>query len=333
MSESADYDPGPWTGYDFTSLRKKYDDHVGRSYGDAVAKSVKREDCVPASLKTNCESPLVIACDVTGSMGEWPAVIFSKLPYLDLEGKEYLGEDMAISFAAVGDNRASDRYPLQVREFVSGKKLEEELQKLIIEGGGGGGMKEGYDLAAYYYAHKVSMPKAIRPIMIFIGDEGLYENLNKEDIKEWTGDSAQSRMDIKQIFDDLKARYSVYLIRKPYSGGGDGMSSTDQDIYAQWETHLGSDHIAILPEAGRVVDVIFGILAKETGRLNYFKKEIEDRQTKDQVKVVMKSLHTIHDPKSLKKLPGPAAGRSITRRSKKGDNDDTGTKSISLLDD
>jgi len=195
-------------------------------------------------------------------------------------------------------------------------------------------MKEGYDLAAYYYAHKVSMPKAIRPILIFIGDEGLYENLNKDDIKEWTGDDAQSRMDIKQIFDELKARYSVYLIRKPYGSSGDTWSESDKDIYAQWETHLGADHIAILPDAARVVDVIFGILARETGRLNYFKKEIEDRQKPEQVKVVMKSLHTIHDPKSLKKLPGPAAGRSITRRSKKGSDDDSGTKSISsLLDD
>ena len=211
MSESGDYDPGCWSGYDFSSLRKSYDVHVGRSYDDAVAKSVKKEDLIPESVTTDVESPLVIACDVTGSMGEWPAVIFSKLPYLDLEGKEYLGENMGISFAAVGDNRASDKYPLQVRPFVSGKELETELKKLVIEGGGGGGMKEGYDLAAYYYAHCVKMKKAIRPIFIFIGDEGLYDTLSKEDINEWTNESAERRVEVDQIFAELKKKFSVYL--------------------------------------------------------------------------------------------------------------------------
>jgi hypothetical protein len=29
-------------------------------------------------------------------MGDWPATMFSKLPYLENEGKEYLGEDFEI---------------------------------------------------------------------------------------------------------------------------------------------------------------------------------------------------------------------------------------------
>ena len=68
---------------------------------------------------------------------------------------------------------------------------------------------------------------------------------------------------------------------------------------------MGEDHVVELPDAKRVVDVIFGILARETGRIEYFREEIEGRQDPDQVKTVYKSLATIH------KLP--AAGKPVDR--------------------
>lgn len=317
MSESGDYDPGPWTGYSFTSARASYDRHVSRSYDDAVSAKVDPGKLVPTSLETKSESPIVIACDVTGSMGEWPATIFSKLPYLDLEGQEYMGKTMEISFAAVGDAHC-DSYPLQVREFTKGKSLEKELKKLIIEGGGGGQIMESYDLAALYYANNVKMPNAINPMFIFIGDESLYDNISKEQARDWARVSLKQRLSTKEAIENLKKKYSVYLVRKPYeSGGRDGMSSTDQKIHAQWASMLGEDRIAILPEAGRVVDVIFGLMANETDRIKYFRKELEGRQTEEQVDTVLKSLHTIHDAGD-RKLPTPSRGKSIMKGSRRG---------------
>lgn len=312
MSESGDYDPGPWRGYDFKSAKKTYDVHVGRSYDAAVSKGKKGEDLVAKVLSTDSESPLIIACDVTGSMGEWPATIFSKLPYLDLEGKEYLGKGMEISFAAVGD-AYSDNYPLQTRPFVGGKGLEKELKELVIEKGGGGQIMESYDLAALYYANNVKMPKAINPIFIFIGDEGLYDSVDKDQAKEWARTNIEGRLTTKQVIDQLKSKYAVYLVRKPYHDSGDSMSSEDKTIKKQWETLLGEDHVALLPDPKRVVDVIFGILAKETDRVKYFEKELTGRQTPEQVKAVMKSLHSIHylPDKSVKKLE---AGHSLSRK-------------------
>src|SRR3989344_223011 len=317
MSEGGDYDPGPWKGYDFGSAKATYDVHVGRSYDAAVSAGKSRDSLVAKTLSTESESPLVIACDVTGSMGEWPATIFSKLPYLDLEGKEYLGKGMEISFAAVGD-AYSDKYPLQVRPFVSGKGLEKQLKELVIEGGGGGQQQESYDLATTYYARNVNMPKAISPIFIFIGDEGLYEFVDKDQAKEWARTSIEGRLSSKKAMEELKSKYSVYLVRKPYGDTvGDSRSSEDKLIQKQWESYLGADHIAILPEPGRVVDEIFGILAKETDRINYFEDELKERQRPDQVKTVLKSLHTIHylPKKSMKKL---GEGNSMTRRSMDG---------------
>lgn len=315
MSESGDYDPGPWRGYSFSSARKSYDVHAGRSYDDAKRKGKDPGKMVPKSLTTKSESPLVIACDVTGSMGEWPATIFSKLPYLDLEGQEYLGKGMEISFAAIGDAYCDD-YPLQVRPFVKGKGLEASLKELVVEGGGGGQTQESYDLGALYYARNVKMPNAIKPMFIFIGDEGLYDSVSPDQAKDWARTSVEGRMTSKAVLDELKKKFSVYLVRKPYNmSRRDGMSSTDERIHSQWAKYLGEDHIAILPEAGRVVDVIFGIMAKETSRVDYFKDELKGRQRPDQIRKVLKSLNTIHEIKGARSIRKLRSGMSITKRS------------------
>lgn len=316
MVETSDYNPGPWRGHDFKSARKRYDAHVGRSYTDAVDSGKGLSDILEKSLSTDSHAPLVIICDVTGSMGEWPAVIFSKLPYLEIEGQEYLGKDMEISFLAVGDAYC-DNYPLQARPFTKGTDLKKRLEELIIEGKGGGQTTESYELAALYCARNVSMAKAIIPICIFIGDEQPYNFVDKAHAKNIVGINLQQRLTTKEIFDELKNKFAVYLIRKPYENSGiNAMSGTDMRIHRFWAELVGEDHISDLPEAGRVVDVIFGILAKETGRIGYFKNEIEGRQTPDQVKTVYKSLETIH------KLPSgdskKRAGHSVMHR-KSGD--------------
>lgn len=312
MSEAADYDPGPWRGHDFKDARRAYDAHVGRSYSDALTAGKTKTDLLEPSLRTESTNPLTIICDVTGSMGDWPATMFSKLPYLEIEGKEYLGKDMEISFAAVGD-AYSDNYPLQVRKFTSGKNLEKTLKELVIEGNGGGQQCESYDLAALYYARNVEMPNAVKPITIFIGDEGLYDFVNPDQAKTLMGISLEEKLSTKAVFEELKRKSAVYLISKPYgSGSGSDSDPTTRGIQAQWASYLGADHIAMLPEAARVVDVVFGILAKETGRIDYFRKELTERQKPDQVKTVLKTLHTIHDlpAKTVKKL---GKGKSVLR--------------------
>ncbi|MBS3104130.1 hypothetical protein J4222_04150 [Candidatus Woesearchaeota archaeon] len=312
MSEAGDFDPGPWKGYDFGKARKVYDVHVGRSYDSALKSNKSLEDVLPKNISTSSTAPLVIISDVTGSMGEWPAVIFSKLPYLELEGQEYLGKDMEISFAAVGD-AYSDNYPLQVRPFTKGTELADRLKELVIEGGGGGQIMESYDLAAMYYSRNVSMPNAVSPILIFIGDEGLYDFVDKDQAKDICGQNIEGRLSSNQMLSELQNKYSVYLVRKPYNvSSGDSMSSEDKKVYAQWEGLLGADHICNLPEAGRVVDVIFGILAKETGRVDYFKGELEGRQKPNQVKTVYKSLHDVHLLPD--KIKGKDAGKSVMQR-------------------
>lgn len=335
MPESSDFSPAPWASYDtFKDARAAYDVHVGRSYDDAVRKALPPKSLVPDSISTDSAAPIIIFCDQTGSMGDWPAQIFAKLPYLDHEARFYFGDDYKIAFGAIGDADTDppEQYPLQIRPFTNGKELETKLKELVVEGKGGGQYSESYELGALYAEHNIECSNAIRPILIFIGDEMPKEVVSPEQAEHWCGIKDAEPQLTLNLFERLKQKYSVYLVRKPYGTSNvDGEDSLNKQIRETWEKLLGADHIAILPNASRVVDVIFGIFAKETGKIDEFKKELVDRQGKDRdgkdkINVVMKSLNTIHsvkheppalsDKKSLKKLPAGAV--SVTRRSGSG---------------
>ena len=308
MSETADFTPAHWGGggHDFRSAYRAYDAHAGRSYSAARSANKKLADLLPKKLSTESTAPLVIVVDQTGSMGEWPKVMFSKLPYLELEGQEYLGKDMEISWCAIGDAHQSEDYPMQARPFTKGTNLKDRLMEIVIEGGGGGGGNETYELAALYLANNVEMPNAIKPICIFIGDEKPYDIVAPDMARTYAYTTLEERMTVQDIFALLKEKFSVYMVRKPYTNSGDGdtTSSFDREATAFWSELLGADHVALLPNPERVVDVIFGILAKETGRVPYFREELEARQLPDKggavkVATVYKSLKTVHASPSV----------------------------------
>lgn len=324
MSESGDYSPAAWTGHDFSDARAAYDSHVGRSYSDASRRTGTRttstgsrttnakdvSEVLEKIIRTMCTNPLLIWCDVTGSMGKWPAIIFSKLPFLEHETQVYLGSDTQISFGAIGDATV-DSYPLQVRPFTDGKDLATRMLELVIEQGGGSGISETYELAALYALHNVEIPNAIKPILILIGDEKPYPSVSKDIAKSVAGVSLQATITTEEIFTRLREKFEVFLIRKPYkSSSENSMSAADCEIHQRWVELLGADRIVDLPDPNRVVDVILGILAKVVDRFDEFKQEIEGRQEPDQVKTVYKSLATIHTPmasvkgSSIMMLPG-----------------------------
>ncbi len=311
MAETADYDPGEWKGHDFKSARAAFDVHAGRSYGAAKAAKKVASDLIVKKVATNCHRPLIVICDVTGTMGQWPAVIFSKLPYLEIEGKEYLGKDLEISWAAVGDAN-TDVYPLQVRPFTKGLDLKAELEKLVIESNGGGQGMETYELAALYYLHNATFAPNAKPIIIFIGDERPYPDIDQDQAKALTNYVIEKGISSTQVFKQLQERAAVYLVRKPYDDSTfEPENTSNRTIRKSWEDLLGVDHIANLVGPDRVVDVIFGILANETDKIDYFQDEIEDRQKSDQVEEVYRSLESVH---LLASRAGGHTGRSIMKQ-------------------
>lgn len=292
MSESSDYEPSSWSrNHDFSSARDVYVEHTKRSYSEAQSSNVRASDLIPASVSTKCKRPLIFVFDETNSMETWPATMFSKFPYLEYEGKEYLGQDLEFCFMANGDARNHEDYPLQVRPFVKEKAIKEKLEELVQEKKGGGNDKESYELPAFYCLHNVKLEPDAKPILIFICDEGLYDEVTVGDAKKYARVDLKENMSVKELFAKLKKKnYSIYAIRKKYD------ASEEAKIQAQWAGLIGEDHVAMLDDPKRVVDVVFGILAKEMKRSGYFEEEFEERQ-KDHPEyfpVVYKALRTIH---------------------------------------
>ncbi len=321
MSESGDYDPGEWRGHNFDSARAQYDEHAGRSYERARSEQKTLRDLVPKQIIMNSTWPLIIDVDITDSMQDKPATIFSKMPYLDMEGKEYMGDDLEICFMANGDANSGYRendnadiedYPVQVQPPAKGLKLKDSLAGLIQERKGGGQMRETYELNGLYCLRKIQTPNAIRkPLFIIIGDEMPYDYIDEQTAERVLGIKLKGKLSTDDLFHELKQRFAVYYIHSEYDPrGGDKMSPLDKQIYDRWVDLLDADHVSILYEAERVVDVIFGIMAKETERIAYFEEELEGRQTAEQVKTVYKSLQTIHAVKD------PTRGATKTHSTK-----------------
>lgn len=326
MSEAGDYSPGIWRGHDFANARRDYASHAAVSYTKAKDKGVVLKDLIPVTIKTESMNPVGISVDQSGSMGDWPGTMRSKLPYLEHEAKtEYMGTDVEISWSAFGDVPNNEDYPLQVRPFTKGKDLDVEIMELVLEGEGGGTTQESSELVALYYARNAEMPNAIRSLFIFVSDESPYPFVDPDQAERIARVKLEKRLSTKQVFEELKRKFSVYFVQKPYSGErlSDGpLTGTTKRVHEDWAALVGEDHIALLADPGRVVDVIFGIMAREAGKIKYFKEEIEERQKPDQVKSVYAALRTVHalpTGRSRRALPD---GRSVIRRAKKTEDED-----------
>lgn len=248
-------------------------------------------------------------------MSQWPATMFSKLPFLDHEVRWYLGDDAEIAFMAIGDAQNRETYPLQARPFSTGTALADRLKELVIEGNGGGNGGETYELAALYLLHHLEVDPLAQPIVVFIGDEPCFNSISVSDAKKWCNVDLDRSTSTAQVFEELREKASVYFIQKPYGSGlGGDTDKTTQDVYMKWRKLVGSDSIAPLGDPERVVDVIFGILAQEVDRVADFREEVEGRQTSSQVETVYESLATIHalPPKSRPKALNSGESRMFT---------------------
>ena len=161
-------------------------------------------------------TPIVVALDVTRSRGNDSKVMYEKLPMFigQIEMKGYV-ENAAVSFAAIGDATAGDMAPLQVGQFEADNRLDEVLSYFWIEEGGGGSGQESYELAAYYYARRSVLhcqQSGKKGYFFFIGDEGFYPQVDKEQVKNIIGVNIKDAIDSAVIFRELQKKYHVLLI-------------------------------------------------------------------------------------------------------------------------
>src|SRR5258705_4384204 len=151
---------------------------------------------------------IAVLFDVTGSMGSVPRVLQQKLPQLLglLLRKGYV-KDPQILFGAIGD-ATCDRVPLQVGQFESDNRLDDDLGRFVLEGGGGGQMTESYELAMYFMARHTSLDcyekRGKRGYLFIIGDEQAYKKVKPAEVKAVIGDKLAEPIGLRAMVDEVR---------------------------------------------------------------------------------------------------------------------------------
>jgi hypothetical protein len=206
-------------------------------------------------------TPIAVLFDVTGSMGVVPQIMQRKLGKLHglLRRKEYVA-DPQVMFGGIGD-ADSDRVPLQVGQFESDNRMDEQLRTIFLEGNGGGQKSESYELAAYFMARHVVtdawQKRGRKGYLFLIGDELNKPRLEARHIRRIIGDEIGQDIDPLSVYRELQRRWHVYFVLPNQSSYYD-----DPSIGAHWRQILGQNFMR-LDDPGAVCELIAATIGVE----------------------------------------------------------------------
>ena len=159
--------------------------------------------------------PVILALDVTGSMGKAATMVSKKLGQIMEKIYEYgKVKDIEFCVMAIGD-LAYDRAPVQISQFESDIRIAEQLDKVWFEGGGGGNAFESYTAAWYmglYHCKLDCWKRGERGIIITLGDEQLNPYLSKARILQFIGDSIQEDVETPSLYQQAVQKYNIHHI-------------------------------------------------------------------------------------------------------------------------
>ncbi|HEY8481982.1 MAG TPA: hypothetical protein VIL71_19320 [Spirillospora sp.] len=197
---------------------------------------------------------IAVLFDVTGSMGTVPRTLQTRLP--DLMGlllrKGYVAHPQ-ILFGAVGD-ATCDRAPLQIGQFEADNRMDDDLERILLEGGGGGQKRESYELAMYFMARHTSIDcfekRGRRGYLFMIGDELAYPKVKRGEVAEIIGDDLDRDIPVADILRELQRTYEVYFIIPE-----GGYHSADPELRDFWRKLLGQN-VLFLDDPDAVCETI-----------------------------------------------------------------------------
>lgn len=215
--------------------------------------------------KTTKKNVLILSIDMTGSMGQWREEILDRCAMLYKEAQGYVGEELEILFTVFGDTPCCND-KVEVAPLGSGPELENYLQAFGRMQGGPNDC-ESAELPALYVLRNLDTSSAQSVYFFTITDELAYETPKGYEVLGISGQVPTT----KDLFTQLKVKMGTYLI---LADVGNYSSRT----LKFWEETIGKQHIAMLDDARRCVDVILGIVAKVSGQYEEFTRDLTKRQ-------------------------------------------------------
>lgn len=158
--------------------------------------------------------PVILALDVTGSMGNSAKEIASKLNII-METIFENTKDVEFMVQAIGDEDY-DAVPFQMSQFESDIRIAKQLDQVYFEGGGGVNLWESYSYAwyaAWKHCDLDIWKRGGKGIIITIGDEPLNPYIKSIYVEQVFGDTLQeAELATRDIYNAIKDKYDVYHI-------------------------------------------------------------------------------------------------------------------------
>lgn len=188
--------------------------------------------------------PVAVLCDVTGSMQRVPRLVQERLVNLfSLLTEKNYATDPQVLFGAIGD-ATCDRVPLQIGQFESDNRADDDLAAFVLEGGGGGQTTESYELAMYFMARHTDIDcynkRGRRGYLFIIGDEQPYPAVSQFQVKNLIGDDLAQPITTEEMVEELLRKYDTHFILPSgtqYAG--------DSQILTPWRKLLGQKVIEL----------------------------------------------------------------------------------------
>lgn len=222
---------GKWTADAFAS----YSTSVGRTY-DLSTRSVSgnysaqemftswhlADELDPKDKIRECRNsedhphtkPVILALDVTGSMGDASVRVAQSLNNI-MEDLYKNVDDVEFMMMGIGDLDYDDA-PIQASQFESDIRIASQLDKLYFEGGGGGNAFESYTAAWYfglYHTDLDCLKDGRKGTIITLGDEPLNPYLPEDILVRTLGGAVkQNETNTKRLYELAAKKFNIYHI-------------------------------------------------------------------------------------------------------------------------
>lgn len=203
--------------------------------------------------------PVILALDVTGSMGHTAVEVAQKLNEIMTtlyEDKDV--QDVEFCIMAVGD-LACDDEPIQISQFESDVRIADQLGKVYFEYGGGGNTFESYTAAWYMGARHCALDcwnRGGKGVIITMGDECPNPYLPHGRLNRLTGDTLEKDVDSVELLNEVRKKYDVYHIAvDDYTYR---RHKEDYNCDGKWRELLGQNYFTenLDSIAARIIEII-----------------------------------------------------------------------------
>jgi hypothetical protein len=155
--------------------------------------------------------PVILALDVTGSMGSAASAIATQLNEIMTQIYAKVA-DVQFLVMAIGD-LSYDHAPIQASQFESDIRIAEQLEKVFFEGGGGGNNWESYTAAWYFGLKHTKLDcwkRGKKGIIITLGDESLNPYLPSSALGHVMGDSLQGDVYTDSLYKEALEKFDIF---------------------------------------------------------------------------------------------------------------------------